>query len=293
MAFEQDRATVRLMELPNLSRRPRTALMRRVLLPLLAVSLLAAACGRGGPDVSPTAVRLRLTASEVDSLWNEALALYQKDDWRKAGTALERVQLEMPTTDGRALLARFYLAESRLGEKSNLQAVREFRRVSDEFPTDTLAPVALLRAADSYLALWRRPELDPTYGHTAYATYQELVTRYPTAPAAATAAERLKDLDNRFAWKEYKAALFYVRIKAMDSAILYLRDIVATWPHAEIVPEALTKLVEAYRGLGYVEDTSETCTYFRRQWPDAPKINDTCPVPKEPTPAPGESSKGP
>jgi outer membrane protein assembly factor BamD len=267
--------------------------MRRVLLPFFAVALFTVGCGGGPPQVAPNAVRLRLSSTEIDSLWTSALVFYEKRDWRKAGTALERVQLEMPTTDSRAILARFYLAESRLGEKSNLQAVREFRRVSDEFPNDTLAPVALLRAADSYLALWRRPELDPTYGQTAYATYQELLARYPASPAAKTATERLKDLDNRFAWKEYKAALFYVRIKAWDSAILYLRNIVATWPRAEIVPEALTKLVEAYRTLRYVEDTNETCTYFRRQWPDAPKINETCPLPKEPTPPPGETTKGP
>jgi hypothetical protein len=72
----------------------------------------------------------------------------------------------------------------------------------------------------------------------------------------------------------------------------YLRDIVASWPRAEVVPEALTRLVQAYRELGYVEDVNETCTYFRRQWPEAPKLGDTCPVPKDSTTAPGEIAKG-
>ena len=267
--------------------------MRRLLLPISALVLIAlAGCGKGRPEVTPTTVRLRLTSTEIDSLWSEALALYEKRDWRKAGTALERVQLEMPMTDARVPLARFYLGETRFGEKSNLQAVREFRRVADEYPNDSLAPKALLRAGDAYLAMWRRPELDPTYGRTAYATFQELASRYPGTPGAATAAERITDLDNRFAFKEYKAALFYVRIKAWDSAILYLRDIVASWPRADVVPDALTRLVQAYRELGYVEDVNETCTYFRRQWPEAPKLSDTCPVPKDSTTAPGEIAKG-
>ena len=45
--------------------------------------------------------------------------------------------------------------------------------VSDETPNSPLAPLALERAGDVYADLWRRPELDPTYGQTALATYRE------------------------------------------------------------------------------------------------------------------------
>ena len=268
--------------------------MRRTLLPSLAAAIVALAGCNRAPAVTPGAARLRLTSQEIDSMWNQALALYQKRDWRKAGTALERAQLEMPVTDKRIPVARFYLAESRLGEKSNLQAVREFRCVSDEFPNDTLAAPALVRAGDAYLKMWRRPELDPTYGQSAYATYQEVLSRYPGTESAKTADLRIKDIENRFAIKEYKAALYYIRFKALDSAILYLRNIIATWPRAETVPDALDKLVTAYRTLGYVEDTNETCAYFRRQWPDSPKLAVSCPESKDSVAAPAaEIKKGP
>ena len=81
-----------------------------------------------------------------------------------------------------------------------------------------------------YADLWRRPELDPSYGQTALATYQELLNRYPGHTAAKRAQERIDDLQERFAFKEYKAALYYMRLKAYDSAILYLKDLVATYP---------------------------------------------------------------
>ena len=155
---------------------------------------------------------------------------------------------------------------------------REFRKTSDETPNDPLAPDALLRLGDVYADLWRRPELDPTYGQTALSTYQELLNRYPESPAAKRAQLRVNELNERFAYKEYKAAMFYFRLKAYDSAILYLKDLVATYPKTAVVPDALVKLVHAYKALGYREDVQETCGYIQRFHPKAPKVHEVCPA---------------
>ncbi|HEU5305433.1 MAG TPA: outer membrane protein assembly factor BamD, partial [Gemmatimonadales bacterium] len=159
-----------------------------------------------------------------------------------------------------------------------LEAVREFRKASDDTPNHPIAPEALLRVGDVYADLWRRPELDPTYGQTALATFQELLNRYPGTTAANRAQLRISELNERFASKAFKASLFYFRLKAYDSAILYLKDLVASYPKTAIVPEALVKLVEAYRKLGYREDVQETCDYIRRFHPKAPGANEVCPT---------------
>ena len=69
------------------------------------------------------------------------------------------------------------------------------------------------------------------------------------------------------------------RLKAYDSAILYLKGVVATYPRAAIAPEALIKLVEAYRKVGYREDVQETCGYIRRFHPGARGTDEVCPQP--------------
>jgi len=52
---------------------------------------------------------------------------------------------------------------------------------------------------------------------------------------------------------------------------------VATYPRADIAPEALIKLVQAYSRLGYREDVQETCGYIRRFHPRAPGTAEVCP----------------
>jgi outer membrane protein assembly factor BamD len=179
-------------------------------------------------------------------------------------------------------MAHFRLAECYFGQKSQLQAAREFRKVSDDAPTARLAPEALLRAGDAYADLWRRPELDPTYGQTALATYQELLSRYPDAPAAARARLRISELEEMFARKDFKTATYYYRLKAYDSAILYLKDIAASSPRASVTPQVLLTLVDAYRQVG-VEDMQETCDTSADS-PTTPGLDSSVPPPGDSAP---------
>lgn len=262
-------------------------MMRSSLIPLLsviAISSGAAACGGGaGPAPTTTATPEQRSAEgatpqQIDSLWRLAKDRVRRGKWGDALKHLERVLLEFAPGDSRVAEARYFLGEAHLGLGSHLQAAREFRRVSDETPNDPLAPEALLRVGDVYADLWRRPELDPSYGQTAVATYQELLNRYPGGSAAKRAQERINDLQERFAYKEYRAGLYYYRLKAYDSAILYLKGVVATYPRSAIAPEALVKLVQSYERLGYREDVQETCGYIRQFHPNAPGTREVCPA---------------
>ena len=242
----------------------------------------AAACGGStpAPKAAPTPVsRVAETASpaDIDQLWQRAVTAVRRGKWSNAVKYLERALLEFPPGDSRIPQAHLWEGEAQLALGSNLEAAREFRKTSDDTPNDPLAPEALLRVGDAYADLWRRPELDPSYGQTALATYQELLNRYPGTTAAKRAQVRINDLQERFAYKEYKAALYYMRLKAYDSAILYLKDLVATYPRSTVAPDALIRLVQAYRTLGYKEDVQETCGYIRRFHSAAPGVGKACP----------------
>jgi outer membrane protein assembly factor BamD len=240
--------------------------------------LALGACGKGAAPKVVTPVAEQISKAEADSLWRAANREYRQGHWSKAQTLYERLSLELQSGNPLLVQAHFRIGECHLGQKEQLEAAREFRRVSDETPNDPLAPIALLRAGDAYGDLWRRPELDDTYGRTALATYQELLSRYPDSRAAARAQMRIADLNEQLAIKEYKAAVFYLKVKAYDSAILYLKDLVATFPRTPTAPAALLKLVGAYRAIGYREDLAETCGYIRRFHADYPGAVEACPA---------------
>jgi outer membrane assembly lipoprotein YfiO len=248
-------------------------------------TVLSAACGGGraaaNPTVAPASASGELeTASpaEVNSLWSRAESAIRHGKWGEAEKLLERVLLEFAPGDARISQAHYWLGEAYFARGRQLEAAREFRKASDDTPNHPIAPEALLRVGDVYADLWRRPELDPTYGQTALATYQELLNRYPAGDAAKRAQQRIAELNERFAYKTYRAAMFYYRLKAYDSAILYLKDLIANYPKAAVAPDALVKLVQAYKTLGYREDVQETCDYIRRFHPKAEGAGEVCPT---------------
>ena len=222
---------------------------------LVAAGLLlgVTACSRFNPRSYP----------EPLDLMRASLRELRAGRYDKAQQGFQALTFNLSSRDTLYPLARFYLAESYFGKEDFATAAREFRRVSDESPTFRLAPDALLRAGDSYEAQWANIALDPTTGQTALATYQELQGRFPGTPAARIAAVRIQALNERFATKEMDSGLFYFQRNAFDSAILYFKDLIASYPSSVLVPDAYVYLVRSYRAIGWKDEQGAFCDQLR------------------------------
>ena len=236
--------------------------------PLLAAGLLVlAGCHRGGPPAN---------VEPVD-LYRDAMRSFRHGDFERAQKDLQRLQFDLPARDTLQASVRFYLAETYAGLGEIITAARDFRRVADDYPSDILAPTALLRVGDQYARLWRRPELDPANGETALAAYQELIGRFPDTEAAQLAQVRVHALEEQFARKDFENALFYFKRNAYDSAILYFSSMIAKYPSSSLVPDAFIKLVQAYRAIGYRDELDEKCTHLRQYFGTRADVRRECP----------------
>src|SRR5258708_12560389 len=72
--------------------------------------------------------------------------------------------------------------------------------------------------------------------------------------------------------------MFYLRRKAFASAIIYFKDVIANYPTTARAPDALLRLVDSYRAIGYKQELQETCEHLRRFYPQATGLARTCPA---------------
>jgi outer membrane protein assembly factor BamD len=219
----------------------------------------------------------------ADKLYQVAMAEYKARRFDNAAKAFEKLTLDLPARDPRLPLAFYYLAQSQEKNGENLLAAGTYNRLIDAFPQDTLVDDALYLSGQAYEREWRHPELDATYGRSAITAYESLLASYPDSPFSKRAQGRLTRLDEWLAEKDYNTAYLYLKRKAFDSAILYLKDVIRQHPNAKKTRDAHLRLLEAYRAIKYTEDARDLCDAMRKAYPNDRDVREACgPAPATP-----------
>lgn len=241
---------------------------------IMTASLIAAASTAcfGGFQVR------RFTTS--DTLYTASLGEFKKGKWENAVTGFEKLTLDLSARDTLLPLSYWYLAHAHENKNEHILAATTFSRLAQSFPDDTLADDALLGAGNSYLKVWRRPDLDPQYGTLAQIQFRQLLSVYPDSPLAKQGEEGLQKIDEEFAAKDYANGVYYTKRRAFDSAIIYFKDAVKDYPNTDHARMSLMRMVAVYRRpeLNYKEEAAETCATLRAAYADNTEVRALCPV---------------
>ncbi len=237
---------------------------------LVSLALLAAAC---------KPVFNAATYPDMDSLYKAAMVQYSGHHFDNAAKAFERLTTELPPRDPRMPLAFFYLAKSQEKNGEHLLAAKSYSRIYEQFPEDTVADDGLLLSGLAYEAMWRKPNLDATYGQSAMTQYQTLLGLYPDSPLVPRVNQQLSKLDEWFATKDYDTGIHYLKRKAYDSAIIYFKDVIRMHPAAAKSREAYLALHDAYKAINYRDDARDLCDAMRKAYAADREVNQVCGAP--------------
>jgi outer membrane assembly lipoprotein YfiO len=215
------------------------------------------------------------------ALFTASLREYNLKRYDNAVTGFERLTLDLSARDSLLPLSHWYLAHAHELKNEHLLAASSYTRLAESFPDDSLAPAALLLAGRSYSELWRRPDLDPTYGDLAQIQFRQLASLYPDSPLRKQSDSSSADIDERKASKDYGIGMHYVRRKGYESSLIYFKDVVKDYPATKMAREALIEMVVVYRRpeLKYLPEAAETCLTLRTAYPVDARTEALCPGP--------------
>ena len=174
-----------------------------------------------------------LTTNEA--LYSASMSEFQRHHWDNAVSGFEKLTTDLPARDTLLPRSYWYLATAHERQGEHLLAAQSYSRLVESFPDDSLADDAALEAARAYRRMWRKPQLDPTYGETALASYNTLLGLYPTSPLIPAAQKDIADLENWFAAKDFDAGMYYFRRKLYISASVFFKDALTKYPAAPTV----------------------------------------------------------
>jgi len=215
--------------------------------------------------------------SNPESLFRGAMLEYGRKHWDNAQLGFERLTSDLSARDPLLAPAYYYLALTHERRGEFLLAAQSFERVTDGFPDDTLAPIAMLGVGRSYQSLWRSPALDPENGTKAAGILRALLSSYPDAKQVPEAKARITQIEEWLAQKDYDTGMHYVKVRrAIDPAIIYFKDVVTTYPQTKTARLAWLRLHELYTRIRWKDDAAETCTAMWRAYPTDAEVKLAC-----------------
>lgn len=250
--------------------------MRTSLLAPLAVAavLLLGACA-GSTEYDETA------NWSAQRLYGEAKDSMGSKDWGQAIKYFEKLEARYPY--GRfAQQAQLEIAYSYWKDSERASAIAAADRFIKLYPNHPNVDYAYyLKGLINFnentglLSGLSNPDMserDPKATREAFATFKELVARFPNSKYTPDAIERMRYLVNSLASHEVHVARWYMRRGAYVAAANRAQYAVKEYPRAPATEEALSIMINAYGALGLDDLRDGAARVMKANFPNSPYL---------------------
>jgi outer membrane protein assembly factor BamD len=134
------------------------------------------------------------------------------------------------------------------GSTSLSQAEIQYKDFITFFPNMPEAAEAQLKIANIHYQQMEKPDRDYTHARRAEDEYRQLIMQFPDSKLVPEAKQRLLEVQEVLAEREFRVGRFYYLRESYPAAIARLRSVVDRYPLYSQADEALYLLGQAYEG---------------------------------------------
>jgi len=214
----------------------------------------------------------------ANKLYGEAKDAMSGRDWTKAIKHLEKLEARFPY--GRfAQQAQIEIAYAYYRENERASAIAAADRFIKLHPNHPSVDYAYyLKGLVNFTedgGIFARfssqdmTERDPKAAREAFASFRELVTRFPDSKYAADGAARMKYLVNALAQNEVHVARYYMKRNGYVAAANRAQYVVQNYPQTPAVEESVFIMVKAYDALGMADLRDDADKVMRKNFPQS------------------------
>ena len=132
------------------------------------------------------------------------------------------------------------------GTAAMAQAESEYKDFITFFPNMPEAAEAQMKIANIHFREMEKADRDPTHARRAEEEYRQMILQFPDSPLIPQAKERLLEVQQILARREYMIGHFYYLRESYPAAIARLKSVADTYPLFSDADEALFELGSAY-----------------------------------------------
>jgi outer membrane protein assembly factor BamD len=202
----------------------------------------------------------------VEEIYSQAMDSLQQDNFVASGTLFDEVERQHPysnwATKSQWMAAYSYYMANRYDD-----AIVALDRFIQLHPSNIYIAYAYYLRGLIYYEQISDVRRDQKMTDLAFQNLQELVVRFPNSKYASDAKLKLDLTKDHLAGKEMNIGRYYLRQRHYTAAINRFTTVVDQYQTTTHVPEALHRLIEAYRALGIDEEAQKLAAVLGHNFP--------------------------
>jgi outer membrane protein assembly factor BamD len=204
----------------------------------------------------------------ADVLFNDGLARLEARDYGGATKKFVELDKQYPYSQWsrRALLLSTF-ASFEGGDYAD--AIGHGRRYVQLYPASQDTPYAQFLVGMSYFNQIIDITRDQERAEKTIQTMDDLVRKWPNSEYAREARDKIRIAQDQLAGKEMDVGRYYMKRRNWTGAINRYREVLVKYQTTRHVEEALSRLVEAYMGLGIVNEAQTAAAVLGHNFPDS------------------------
>ena len=201
-------------------------------------------------------------------LFNDGLARLEARDYGGATKKFVELDKQYPYSQWsrRALLLSTF-ASFEGGDYAD--AIGHGRRYVQLYPASQDTPYAQFLVGMSYFNQIIDITRDQERAEKTIQTMDDLVRKWPNSEYAREARDKIRIAQDQLAGKEMDVGRYYMKRRNWTGAINRYREVLVKYQTTRHVEEALSRLVEAYMGLGIVNEAQTAAAVLGHNFPDS------------------------
>ncbi|MCI0349630.1 MAG: outer membrane protein assembly factor BamD [Acidobacteriales bacterium] len=183
-------------------------------------------------------------------LFDRAMEAMKKGKYEVSRTVLQTLINTYPDSEyiARAKLAVGDAWYAEAGTSGLAQAEIEYKDFITFFPNVPEAAEAQLKVANIHYRQMEKPDRDFTHARRAEEEYRNLILQFPDSKLVPEAKQRLRQVQEVLAEREYRIGRFYYLRQSWPAAIARLKTLTDSYPLYSQADEALYMLGSAFEG---------------------------------------------
>lgn len=208
-----------------------------------------------------------------EEYFNYVMQLYNDEDYELAVNEFQNIILQYPGSSVNDD-SQFYLGMSYFRRNQFLLAAYEFSKLIRSYPASPFVPDSQFMLGESYYQLSPPYPLEQSYTSKAIEELQAFIDFFPASPKVEEAENKIKELNERLAEKEYRSGLIYEKMEYEYAAIKYYAHVSETYHDTKYAPIALYNKIKIQVKKGLNSEALADISIFLSRYSDDPNAGE-------------------